>query len=138
MTHKGEHVQENELTLQELCSYSRQSTNNVTLFPSLMGFHAAKKICSQLGGELPLPTSEGNLDWALTSQNQLILNSTCAYGYWLPIIRSKTNSSKWINAYEPSKENEVNYLPWHVSQPNGYPIQGQTYTQYFSRNMFYK
>jgi hypothetical protein len=37
--------------------------------------------------------------------------------------RSKSNGSKWIKAGEASKEIEIDYLPWEVSQPNGYQIQ---------------
>jgi hypothetical protein len=43
--------------------------------------------CRQLGGEMPLPTSDTDLSWTFSSKNDATFNSTCFEGFWLPIVR---------------------------------------------------
>ena len=79
--------------------------------------------CPQIGSEVSVPTSQRDLAWTMTSKNVVTLNTTCSEGFWMPIVRSKSNGSKWISFKEAAKDLEVSFLPWEWSQPNGYPIQ---------------
>ena len=42
---------------------------------------------------------------------------------WLPIVKSLTNVTKWIDANDPDDDIEVEYLPWGWGQPNNHSKQ---------------
>jgi hypothetical protein len=124
---KGENVEENRVSLQESCVSSSGSSKELILFPTQVTFESAIGICHQLGGEIPLPRSELDLAWTSTPKNTVTMNTTCGEGVWMPIVRSKSNASKWISAKDPARDVQVDYLPWEWSQPNGFPIQNCVY-----------
>jgi len=122
---RGSNVVESVASRDDVCRKSASRNGGVVLFPTQTTFHSAAAVCRQLGGEMPLPSSERDLSsWTTSSANVVVtLNTTCSEGFWLPIVRSPSNGSKWISFKQEAKEVEVTFLPWEWSQPNGYPIQ---------------
>ena len=43
--------------------------------------------------------------------------SECKTYVWVPVIKSRKNASKWVDANNDSKE--LTNLPWGYGQPNG-------------------
>ena len=83
-------------------------------------YKQAKATCKNFNGEMVLPTTEIEFNKAFYINHQL-LKSNCRGSFWLPIVRSKDNFTKWDN--DNYLVDGVPYIAWQYGQPNGYPTQ---------------
>jgi len=77
-----------------------------------VSYDDAFQTCSMLNGKMPLlQTGSALLEETLLKNILQKENFTCQNGYWLPIVKSKSNSTKWIlDVRDGSPETEFNVL----------------------------
>jgi hypothetical protein len=91
--------------LDEICSYI--TSTKTILFHKIATFEQAFEITEQLNGEMYLPNNHAEFTKALTL---VTLKSSCSTEFWVPIARSATNYTVWLNM--SSKTETVTFLPW--------------------------
>jgi hypothetical protein len=91
--------------LDEICSYI--TSTKTILFHKIATFEQALEITEQLNGEMYLPKNQAEFTKALTL---VTLKSSCLTEFWVPIARSVTNYTVWLNM--SSKTETVTFLPW--------------------------
>jgi hypothetical protein len=69
-------------------------TGKVAILTQTSSVENAVQICSQLGGEMPMPESVSELENLLGKISNFAENG-CEGSYWVPIVRSATNKSLW-------------------------------------------
>jgi hypothetical protein len=93
------------VTLDEICSYI--TSTKTILFHKIATFEQAFEITEQLNGEMYLPKNQAEFTKALTLVTS---KSSCFTEFWVPIARSETNYTVWLNM--SSKTETVTFLPW--------------------------
>jgi hypothetical protein len=106
------------VTLDGTCS--DVTSAKLILFHKPVTFEQAFGITKQLNGEMYLPTNQADLTRAI-KLNAAKLKSNCLNSFWLPIVRSPTNETLWLNKSNITEQ--VTFLNWMTGQPNGYPSQ---------------
>ncbi len=90
-----------------------QQQNLIDFVPMTeVSYDDAFQACSMLNGKMPLLQNGSALLEETHLKNILkIENDTCQNGYWLPIVKSKSNSTKWIlDVRDGSPETEFNVV----------------------------
>jgi len=117
----------------ELCfSNDEASFISLYIFTNLKSYVEARLDCRSLGGKMPIPQNEDHLKELMESSKNDPEHKNCHEGYWIPMIQSKYNFTKWI--VDDGSEREATYQPWSVGQPNG--GQKQNCTKTFSDRIF--
>ena len=62
----------------------------------------------------------------INSKGLKFMASTSIPWLYLPIIKSKKNATKWVDANNQDLDLEVDYLPWGWGQPNYHSKQNCT------------
>jgi hypothetical protein len=106
------------VTLDGTCS--DVTSAKLILFHKPVTFEQAFGITKQLNGEMYLPTNQADLTRAI-KLDAAKLKSNCLNSFWLPIVRSPTNETLWLNKSNITEQ--VTFLNWMTGQPNGYPSQ---------------
>jgi hypothetical protein len=107
----GKYMSIKNILLVDICSHPAPA--QVEWFSIPLNYGAATYVGHHLGGEMSLPSKQSDL---LNLFN--MTDKICRSSYWVPIVRSKENSSLWLHGNVT-----VNFLPWFTGQPNGYPVQ---------------
>ncbi len=106
------------VTLDGTCSDITSA--KLLLFHKPVTFEQAFVITKQLNGEMYLPTNQTELTRAIKIDSFKLIVS-CSNSFWLPIVRSPTNETLWLNRRNITEQ--VTFLNWMIGQPNGYPSQ---------------
>jgi hypothetical protein len=106
------------VTLDGTCS--DVTSAKLILFHKPVTFDQAFGITKQLNGEMYLPANQAELTRAFKI-DYAKLKLSCLNSFWLPIVRSPTNETIWLNRSNITEQ--VTYLNWMTGQPNGYPSQ---------------
>ena len=69
-------------------------TGKMAILTQKSSVENAVQICSQLGGEMPMPESVSELE-SLFGKISNFSENGCEGSYWVPIVRSATNKLLW-------------------------------------------
>ena len=114
----ADHVQVFSVPAHQLCQ--EEVVGLKKLFDVPMPYKEAMTTCKNFKGEMILPTSAVELSGTF-HLNRSLLEKHCRSSFWLPIVRSKDNFTKWENGNNIAEG--VPYITWQYGQPNGYPTQ---------------
>jgi hypothetical protein len=106
------------VSLEDICS--ELISAKLMLFQMQVTAEQAFIITDQLNGEMYLPRNNAELGKALLNGGKQ-LNASCFNSFWVPIVRSTTSYTEWVNRANESET--ITYHPWYTGQPNGYPTQ---------------
>ncbi len=106
------------VSLEDICSETISA--KLMLFQMQVTAEQAFIITDQLNGEMYLPRNDAELGKALLNGGKQ-LNASCFNAFWVPVVRSTTNHTEWVNRANESET--IAYHPWMIGQPNGYPTQ---------------
>ena len=123
------------IALKETCgTHEIKKTSIILPFPE--SYKNCKKMCQNLGGNLPLPKTLDDtktINMTLSEKNRKDKNgedrlqSQCSQEFWVPIIqKGMDNSSEeyiWVEDTTDRRPPRASYLPWMLSQPNGQDLQ---------------
>ena len=104
----------------DFCPTQQQNLTEVVPM-TFVTYDAAFQQCWILNGKMPLLQNGSALLEEVHLKKVLELEkSTCTSGYWLPIVKSKTNATKWIlDVRDGSPETEVNVLSGSQNRLDG-------------------
>ena len=120
-------------TISSVCNQdSHKDSPVILILPHKQEYSKAKTTCELLGGRFPLPSNAiefGNL-WSYVANhdiNDKYIEVQCSNYFWMPIVQKNDckvgeEDCLWLNDLD-DKHQEVTYLPWRSSQPNGRNIQ---------------
>jgi hypothetical protein len=91
---------------------------NPNLFPIFLSLPSAHALCSKLGGRIPFPRNITEHDRLVSQKSNF--TETCYNRFWIPIQRSKANSTRWMQLGKNGQVTDVtDLLAWASGEPNG-------------------
>ncbi len=132
----GKQIAKATANREELCNRnSETSFESLYVISTLKEYKEAHADCQGLGGSMPLPRNSTELERLHQAAWRENNHAVCKEGFWLPVVQSSKNFSKWI--FDDKREVEPTYLPWLKGQPNGGRIQNCTKTT-TDRNFYFQ
>jgi hypothetical protein len=91
---------------------------NPNLFPIFLSLPSAHGLCSKLGGRIPFPRNIAEHGRLVSMKSNF--TETCYNMFWIPIQRSKANSTRWMQLGKNGQVTDVtDLLAWASGEPNG-------------------
>ena len=70
---------------------------------------SATKYCKSLGGFIPSPSDQNQLELIFNTANN---SKPCSKEYWTPIVKS-TDNLKWVTVDQTGSKTKAEFLPWN-------------------------
>ncbi len=108
-----------------VCDWRKKSkTEKVTfLLQHTRFYESSYTFCNQINAEMFYPRTEQQLDLLVSRIGDLI-SDKCNQIFWVPIVRSKSNSSQWV--YDGKKymsEEIMTFSPWRKTEPDNAAVE---------------
>ncbi len=108
LTNQGKSVEKVMIQSEIFCSRSTLFLG--PRFDSI--YESASNFCTRLNGNLFFPKNESVIENLILNMGKSIISEVCKNKLWVPVIRSKFNSTKWVFDSQTRPEREVYLEPW--------------------------
>lgn len=95
ITYRGKNTQEASVAMEDICPLVNNTKKiTVKVMNYKLGYQRSRELCNQLGGRMPLPSMNNNIDMRFGNNLTSYLPLECKSQFWMPIVKSKKNVSR--------------------------------------------